>query len=374
MPPAKRFRAVCWLALLLVACQPAPAQDTFNGVERIVAVGDVHGDFDQFVTVLRAAGVIDGNNRWSGGKTNLVQTGDVLDRGPDSRKVMDLLMELEKEAKRAGGAVHALIGNHEAMNIYGDLRYVSESEYESYRTRNSVEARDRYFMRSTDELKRNAPAGGAPAIDAAYRQKWETEHPLGWVEHRMAFGQGDYGQWLRKHNAVVKVNKLLFLHAGISPKALAFSIRDMNEQIRGELKDFSKLQGGLTMDTDGPLWYRGLAQDAEPKLAPHVDAALAKYGVERIVIGHTVTGGAVLPRVGGKVIMIDVGLSKIYKGPPACLVIEGSKLFALHRGKMLEFPADGADPLPYLKAAAALDPPPSPVLKLIGAREPASQP
>ena len=110
------------------------AQDSAVGVSRIVAVGDVHGDFAQFTTVLRQAGVIDAKNRWAGGQTHLVQAGDVPDRGPDSRQVMDLLMELTPQAEKAGGQVHALIGNHEAMRALGDLRYVSPGEYEAFRT------------------------------------------------------------------------------------------------------------------------------------------------------------------------------------------------------------------------------------------------
>ncbi len=98
------------LFLLVLAAAPAVAQDTFKGVQRIVAIGDVHGDYDQFVSLLRTAGLIDGENKWTGGKTHLVQVGDVVDRGPASRKVMDLLMELEKQAKEAGGRVTRFSG------------------------------------------------------------------------------------------------------------------------------------------------------------------------------------------------------------------------------------------------------------------------
>jgi hypothetical protein len=101
-------------------------------VPRIIAVGDLHGDYEQFTSVLSSAGLIDGNGDWTGGKAHLVQTGDVVDRGPDSRSIMDLLMRLEKQAAAAGGGVHALLGNHEAMNVYGDLRYVSPGEFASY--------------------------------------------------------------------------------------------------------------------------------------------------------------------------------------------------------------------------------------------------
>ncbi|MEZ4589074.1 MAG: metallophosphoesterase [Gemmatimonadales bacterium] len=124
--------------------------------ERIVAVGDVHGDFDRFVGLLRQAGVIDGKNRWIGGETHLVQTGDVLDRGPESRKVMDLLMALEEEAPKAGGRVHALIGNHEAMNILGDLRYVSAGEYDAFRSSRAKELRERAYRALADSARRDS--------------------------------------------------------------------------------------------------------------------------------------------------------------------------------------------------------------------------
>src|SRR5262245_10688082 len=114
--------AVLLAAVGFLTVPKLAAQSEFSGVERVVAVGDVHGDYAGFVWVLRAAGIIDAKERWIGGKAHLVQTGDVVDRGGDSRKAMDLLMSLEKQAAKAGGRVHALIGNHEAMNLYGDLR------------------------------------------------------------------------------------------------------------------------------------------------------------------------------------------------------------------------------------------------------------
>jgi hypothetical protein len=108
------------------------AKDEWDGVERIVAIGDLHGDYDQFVRLLRSAQLINAKDRWTGGKTHLVQTGDVPDRGPGTRRILDLLMRLEREPRKAGGYVHPLIGNHEAMNLYGDLRYVVAGEYEAF--------------------------------------------------------------------------------------------------------------------------------------------------------------------------------------------------------------------------------------------------
>src|SRR3981081_2430132 len=136
----------------------------WTGVERIVAVGDVHGDYDQLVAVLRSAGIIDEQGNWNGGKTHLVQNGDVLDRGPDSRKAMDLLMRLEKQASEAGGYVHALIGNHEAMNVYGDLRYTSPGEFAAFRDESSEKVREAAFQKE----------------HPADREAWEKQHPLGY--------------------------------------------------------------------------------------------------------------------------------------------------------------------------------------------------
>jgi len=348
---------LCFLSLATLH-----AQDTFQNVQRIVAVGDVHGDYTQFVNLLQSAGVIDRKAKWIGGKTHLVQTGDVLDRGPESRKAMDLLMDLESQALKAGGEVHALLGNHEAMNLYGDLRYVSKEEYASYQNGNSEQLRDAYFNLVLDDLKKKKTP---PADLEAFRKTFDAEHPLGWVEHMQAFApQGKYGKWLRQHNAIIKVNDVAFLHGGISPKYAGKSIREINETIRSELNDFSKLQNGMATDEEGPLWFRGLAQGPENGLSETVDQVLNNYGAHHIVIGHTVRV-AVLPRFGGRVITIDVGLSKVYGGPPALLIVEGGKYYALHRGHKLDLPVDGGDILPYLKAAAALDPTPSPIEALI---------
>src|SRR5262245_37879040 len=297
---------VCLLCLVLCVLNTG-AQERFEGISRIVAVGDVHGGFSELVSVLRSANVLDDKDEWIGGKTHLVQTGDVLDRGADSRQVLDLLMKLEKQARKSGGRVHALLGNHEAMNLYGDLRYVSAGEYESYRASDSLEKRETYWNRELEVAKQFRVE-----ID---KNQWEKEHPIGWVEHRLAFSPtGVYGKWLRQRNALLRINDMLFMHGGISPKYVSGSVAELNKEIRDELEDFKKLDGGVCMDSEGPLWYRGLANESEQQLSNHVDQVLKNYGVRRLVLGHTPTGGAVLPRFDSKVILIDVGLSKGYGG------------------------------------------------------------
>ena len=346
----------------------AAAKDTWSGVERIVAVGDVHGDYGQFVEVLRTAGVIDRKNKWTGGKTHLVQTGDVPHRGPDSRKAMDLLMRLEKRAKKAGGFVHALIANHEAMNVYGDLRYVHPGEYKAFRAMSSGEVRDAYYKAHVERLQSNPGPEGPPAFNASYRERWDRQFPLGYFEHRRQFApNGKYGRWIRNHNAIIKINDILFLHGGLGPDYVALTIPEINDRVRGELEEFSKLSGGIVIDPEGPLWYRGLAQHDQESEEPHLQALLNQHGARRIVMGHTIVAQAVMPRFGGRAIFIDVGMSAFYGGPAACLLIEGGQLFAIHRGEKLPLPTTDSQPdlLAYLKKAAALDPVPSPLAKAI---------
>ena len=168
------------------------------------------------------------------------------------------------------------------------------------------------------------------------------------------------------------LNDTLLLHGGISAKYASMKIREINEKVRKELEgDPAKLEGGIVKDTDDPLWYRGLAT-GDPSLEPLVDKIRKNFGVERIVLGHTYADAAITPRFGGKVILIDIGLSRVYDGigKVGCLVIEGSQVYVLHRGTRLELPSDtGKDLLRYLKQAAALDPPPSPLQKRIAELE-----
>jgi TPR repeat protein len=334
----------------------------WTGVERVIAIGDVHGDYEQFVAVLRSAGLIDSTGNWTGGKAHLVQTGDIVDRGPDSRAVMDLLMKLEKQAAEAGGAVHCLIGNHEAMDLYGDLRFVSPGEYAAFRTGGGEASRYEYPEHPQDltaPATLAAESAAPPADMPGYRERVAALEP-----------GGEYGKWIRSHDAVIKIDRTLFVHAGLGQKYADWPIDRINAEVHQELNDFRRLHGGVVTDEEGPLWFSGLAKGDERQLQPLVDALLKHFDVDRIVIGHTYAQGAITPRFGGKVILIDIGLSRVYDnvGKVGCLEIDGPHAYALHRGQGLELPKDegGADMLRYLQQAAALDPKPSPLEKRIG--------
>src|SRR5712671_639457 len=138
------YRACISVLLVLVSAVLAwagPAKAPAEPPESVVAIADVHNDIDDFVAILLHTGLIDKQNHWTGGKTTFVQVGDLLDRGPKPREVMDLMMALEKEAAKAGGRVVSLLGNHEMMNIMGDLRYVVPVNYASFADGNSEDRR-----------------------------------------------------------------------------------------------------------------------------------------------------------------------------------------------------------------------------------------
>lgn len=323
------------LLFLFVLTGAVTAESEWQGVERIVAIGDVHGDYDNFVASLREAGMINRRRNWTGGSSHLVQVGDLPDRGPDTDKVIALLKKLENQAVEDGGRVHALIGNHEAMNMLGDLRYVHPDEYAAFRNRNSRELRNRFYAQHVQQREAADPEFVA---DSAYRDQFDERFPLGYVEHRFAWApEGEVGSWVLQHNAVIKINRNLFLHGGISPQVLGMSLEAINGAVRSELGGELGEEPGLSEAEHGPLWYRGLAQNAEAMEAAHVEAVLQFYDVDRIIIGHTPGMGTVVPRFGGKVLVIDTGLSDYYGGYKASLEIESgdgeTRLHTLQAGE-----------------------------------------
>ncbi len=310
-----------------------------EGVRRVVAVGDVHGDYDAFTRILRAAGVIDSRERWVGGGTYFVQTGDVVDRGADSRRALDLLRRLQRDAPKAGGRVLALVGNHEVMRLLGNVRDTHPGEIDAFRTPRSGEIRDIIRARWLETQRGAAQASGAEVDEASLRARFDGDTPLGLVEMLNAFStRGEYGQWLRARPAAARINGILFVHGGISPRVAPLGCAGINERIGMELTaGFDKMQAAplesLAMSEDGPLWYRGLAREDEEGFAPQLSTLLAAVGARAIVIGHTVTEtGRVHARFAGRVVQIDTGmLSRVYKGGRAsALEIAGDRWRAVY--------------------------------------------
>ena len=317
--------------------QPAPA--------RIVAIGDLHGDHDAWRAIAQAAKLIDGRGHWSGGNVTLVQMGDVVDRGPDSLKIIRDLQRLQREALRRGGKVIALLGNHEAMMMTGDLRYVHAGEFAAFADKDSKARRERFYE------------ANKPAFEAAYRMRdpnlspaqikedWMKGVPLGMLEHQAAWGpDGELGKWAAGNPAVAKVGSSLFVHGGISAAFAGLPIEDINRQAAAALKAQDKAKTAIINHPQGPLWYRGLisrgggdeatqapipAGSAAPlTIAQEIELALKNYGVKRMIIAHTPNPPGIISGEGGKLWRIDSGNSRAYNGTPSYLEIVGDKVTA----------------------------------------------
>ena len=329
-----------------VRAQGAASFCSIQTTERVVAIGDVHGAYEAFTGILRSAGLVDGRQRWIGGRAILVQTGDVLDRGPDSRRVVDLLRRLERDARRAGGQVIALLGNHEVMRLINDWRDVSDAEYRAFRDVDSEQLRDRAYAVSAEHVAERARKEKRRFDARAYRTQFMADVPLGFVEMRMAFGvSGEYGRWVRERPAVAKVNDVLFLHGGVSEKVAALGCEGINEAITAELDALpvppEQVLSLLASTEDGPLWYRGLAIEPEETFAAPLQRILEQVGARAIVVGHTPVT-RVTTRFGGRVVLIDTGMlggSSYPKGVASALEIHGDTVTAIYDGRREPLPA-----------------------------------
>ncbi|WP_205478955.1 metallophosphoesterase [Sphingomonas arenae] len=334
------------LALAGLVLSPSPAQAESR---RIVAVGDLHGDWDAWQAIARAAGLIDGRDRWQGGRTILVQMGDVVDRGPDSLRIVRHLQQLQREAPRAGGQVIALIGNHEAMMMTGDLRYVHPGEYAAFVTRSSGELRDRTFAENRVAIeaayRRDRPAMTSEAIKDA----WIKATPLGQIEHQAAWSPtGRLGRWTLSNPAAVILGGTLFVHGGLSAELAPLGIEQINQRVHSDLRMQRTEPTAIINDPLGPLWYRGhISREPEgPQVAPspalsataqpgppprpgideELDVVLRLTGTRRIVVGHTPSLRGIIVDRGGKLVRIDSAISRAYGGTLSWLEIEGDRV------------------------------------------------
>ncbi len=343
-----------------------PLQCEWSDVECVVAVGDIHGAYESFVALLDNAGLVDEKLHWIAGKTHLVQMGDVVDRGGESRKCLDLLMQLEKEAKWSGGHVHVLIGDHEAMNIVGILDYTSKEELESYDSPETRKIWEAAFHEVLDTKRSEAEEAGATSpSDEDIRKQFEDEYPRGYFGHRAAFRpEGQYGAWILSHNVAVRINNTVFSHGDWSEEISALGIEEVNRKVRAELSGEAPIEDGISFHAKGPLQYRGLAkvpltrrlQEAQ---RARVDRILANLGAARMVVGHTVTEGVIEARFGGKHISIDVGMLDLYRGGhQVALYIEGDSLWAIHPLGIVKLPEilDQSTITDYYVEVAAVDP------------------
>lgn len=303
--------------------QPSPA--------RIVAVGDLHGDYDAWIDIAKAAGLIGSNLRWTAGKTVLVQTGDITDRGPDSLKIIRHLQQLQRQARSAGGQVIILLGNHEAMQVTGDLRYVHAGEYAAFADRQSERRRDQAYEANKAAIEAYFRTKDATLSPAAIKALWIAETPLGKVEHNTVWGpNGELGKWAATLPAVAKVGSTLFVHGGISANYALVPMSEVNRRARDAIQNGTSDRAAIINDEFGPLWYRGLVTGTgaggRPTAANELAVALRAYGAKRLVIGHTPSLKGVVIDFDGQLVRIDTGISRAYGGVLGWVEIVGDEV------------------------------------------------
>lgn len=388
LPAPKLLTAALALGLLVAAPQTATAG------HRVVAVGDIHGEYQGLLGILGAAGLIDAEARWAGDDTVLVQTGDILDRGAHVRQVMDLLMRLQSEASAAGGRVVVLLGNHEGMNLLGITRDVNPKVYAQWADDDSEERRRlgyEHFKRV--HLERAEQAGDPPPVfTEQVEQQWRGAYPPGKIEYLRAMAaDGVYGRWLRSCPVILRLDRTIFVHGGISPALTGLSIGEINQRAAAELGRFDSLKAALVaehlvephasiyavdtvvqeelrfaaevsaddsahdrrrklrarrwaalsewrqwllIDPDGPVWFRGAARWDEFEQDKMMAQILSSLKAERMVVGHTVReSGLIQTRFDGRVVLIDTGmLTSHYKGRASALELNDGNMSAIYTG------------------------------------------
>ncbi len=340
------------LAARLSAAEDIPYQ--WTGVERVVAVADLHGDFDRFAFILAhpQIGLVDEELHWIGGKAHLVQLGDVLDRGPRAKDILDLIRRLQGEAAAAGGAVHMILGNHEEMNITGIALdypdYVPVEQFVAFLPADFRRQREAEYLKKlpAGERERAQIEGLDINANEGLAEFWRKVLAGKDAEARRAYVLGfneAYGDWIVRLNTVIKIDDVVYAHGGISEAISRWPLREINQVMRRELEffqgrmrnpqDYAKpFHPRLVYDPDSPLWFRGLATRNGAAAQAEVERTLANLGAKAMVIGHNyfqfnAGSSAIIERSNvsrfqDKVWIMDTGISGSYGGIPSALIYD----------------------------------------------------
>ncbi len=273
------------------------SRQTYSKVDSIAVITDVHGEYYIYLDLLKNNGIIDNELNWNFGKGHLVILGDVFDRGDNVTEILWHLFGLEKQASRAGGKLHLLLGNHELMILGRAQGYISGK----YRTVENI-------------------AG------SYYCDLYSPNSVI--------------GSWLRTKPVIISINNILFVHAGLSTELIRRDLkierinRIFTNQIVGkELSAIKKNEEpSFLNDENGPLWYRGYFTD-KSFCENHIDSILTFYEMDHIVIGHTVTK-EIITFFNNKIIACDAGI--MHRQPGEMLINSKGKFYrCLSNGKRI---------------------------------------
>ncbi len=267
-------------------------KDHYPIADRMLVLSDIEGNFEAFKIILQSAGVINDKFEWTFGKDRLVLLGDFFDRGLNVTEVLWLIYKLEAEAEAAGGKVHYILGNHEALNLCGEYGYV-----------------------------RNKYVENAQLIGEEYGLWYDNNSEL--------------GRWLRTKNAVEKIGDYVFCHGGISPElaGTTLSLTDINDIARKHIgTPYGQISDSLAQFVYNPnygiLWFRGASKN---KITPEqMQAAIVFAGAKRIVVGHTLVPD-ITALYNGQLICVDLLHDENQRlGIMKTLLIENGSLYTLH--------------------------------------------
>jgi hypothetical protein len=268
---------------------------------RVVAIGDLHGDLGAARRALRLAKVVDESDRWIGGDCAVVQTGDLLDRGDEERPLLEWFERLSTIAHQGGGALYRLNGNHEVMNVSGDMRYVTAKG----------------FLAFAEYAQHPLPVG-LQEVPEAQRGRM------------MAFLPG--GPWalrLAQYSVVLIVNDSVFSHGGLLPKHVDYGLDRINNEISSWMRGTGRLSP-LVVSDDAPFWSRAYGESVSDADCKMLEGLLARLSVKRLVVGHTPQKDGISFACDRRVVRIDVGLSHYYgNNPPSVLEINGDQVTVL---------------------------------------------
>ena len=294
------MKKILLLTLALVAATSCVGEDE----QRIVAFGDVHGDLEAARGALRLAGAIDEQDRWIGGDLIVVQTGDQLDRGDQEQAILDLFERLRIESEAAGGAFHALLGNHEIMNARGDLRYVTDGGFADFMDAVEYDPGDS-LLADFEPHQRARMAALMPG--------------------------GPYADLLAQRQVILQVGDNVFVHGGVLPDHVAYGIDEINSSaqawLRGEADLPSVLQG-----SESPQWTRLYSRDPDSLACGVLEEALTALEAKRIVMGHTIQESGITSACGARAWRIDVAMAAYYGGSVEVLEIVGDSVRVLKDG------------------------------------------
>jgi hypothetical protein len=298
-----------------------------------VVIGDLNGADDVLEDLLRGTGLVHRRGRWVGVRAELVQLGDVFNRGGAARAAFERLLALRPQAAQAGGRVTVLLGNHEMRVALRNEAYCTAEEYPSFAT--AKERREwpvrveRHMLRLFRDHRRRGPI----LPFEARLEAWKVLNVPGRAAFRRAVSaQGRLGKRIRRLPVAHQIGDVVFVHAGLQPQWARLGIAGLNARVRAEwlaAKTFirSLRRSSLLADQSGPLWDRRYAH-AEPGTAAQLSSALRELDARRMVVGHTATHsvrggqlGRIHPRFRGRLVLADCPAGGLQGGLRPCSAV-----------------------------------------------------